>query len=133
MPLNGAEVPQLILIQPFGLAFLVVDFNGPAMASNASDAWRLPYQTVADEKDGIVCQIRLAMVDDQALFAEAVDVVRLTIALVGFRFTLVGDRDALEDRFAAGGASLPVFLFEPVGEVLERFRAALQRDLVTVG
>ena len=42
-------------------------------------------------------------------------------------FTLVGDRDALEDRFAAVGDSLQVFLFEPAGEVFERFLAALQR------
>ena len=69
----------------------------------------------------------------KVLFTEAVDVVRLTIAVVGFRFTLVGDRDALENRFTAVGNRRQVFLFEPAGEVLERFRAALQRDLITVG
>jgi hypothetical protein len=82
MPLNGAEVPQLILVQPFGLAFLVVDFNGPAMVPNAGDASSLPDQAVAAVEDGIVCQIRLTMVDDQPLFTETVDVVRLTIAWV---------------------------------------------------
>ena len=112
MPLDGAEVPQLILVQPFGLAFLVVDFNGPAMAPNTGDACRLPHQAVADEKDGAVRQVSLAMIDDQALFAEVMDVVRLTIAVVGLLRTLVGDRDALEDRFAAVGNGLQVFLFE---------------------
>ena len=75
MPLDGAEVPQLILVQPFGLAFLVVDFNGPAMATNTGDACRLPHQAVADEKDGAVRQVSPVMIDDQALFTEAVDVV----------------------------------------------------------
>ena len=133
MPLDGAEVPQLILVQPFGLAFLVVDFNGPAMAPNAGDARGLPHQAVADVEDGIVRQIRLTMVDDQALFTEAVDVVRLTIAVVGFLFTLVGDRDALENRFTAVGNRRQVFLLESAGEFLERFLAALQRDLITIG
>ena len=54
------------------------------MAPNAGDAGRLPHQAVADVEDGLVRQIRLTMVDDQALFTEAVDVVRLTIAVVGF-------------------------------------------------
>ena len=36
------------------LALLVVDFNGPAMASNAGDACGLPDQTVADEKGWVV-------------------------------------------------------------------------------
>ena len=133
MTLDGAEVPQLILVQPFGLAFLVVDFNGPAMAPNAGDARRLPHQAVADVKDGIICQIRPAMVDNQALFTKGMDVVRLTIAVVGFLLTLVGDRDALEDRFAAVGGRLQVFLFESAGEVFERFLTGLQIHLVTVG
>lgn len=38
MPLDGVKAPQLLLIEPFGLAFLVVDFNGPAVAANARDA-----------------------------------------------------------------------------------------------
>ena len=54
MALNGAEVAQLILIQPFGLAFLVIDFNGPAVAANAGDACGVPVQAVADEKGGVV-------------------------------------------------------------------------------
>jgi len=37
MTFDGAEVPQLILIQPFRLAFLVIDLNGPAVATNARD------------------------------------------------------------------------------------------------
>ena len=50
MALDGAEVSQLIVVQPFRLAFLVIDFNGPAMAANTRDAGRLPHQTVADEE-----------------------------------------------------------------------------------
>ena len=68
MTFDGAKVPQLILIQPFRLAFLVIDFNGPAVATDARDACGLPNQAVADVKDGVVRQIRLVMVDYQALF-----------------------------------------------------------------
>jgi len=61
------------------------------------------------------------------------DGVRLTIAVVGFLRTLVGNRDALEDRFAAGGDGLQVLLFESAREIFERFLAGLQGHLVTVG
>ena len=42
MSFDSAEVPQLILVQPFGFAFFVIDFNGPTMATNARDAGCLP-------------------------------------------------------------------------------------------
>jgi hypothetical protein len=53
MPFDGAEVPQLILVQPFRLAFLVVDFNGPEVATNAGDPRGLTHQAVALENSAI--------------------------------------------------------------------------------
>jgi hypothetical protein len=41
MSLNRLEVPQLILVQPFGFTLFMVNFNGPAMMSDAGDAGRL--------------------------------------------------------------------------------------------
>ena len=42
MSLDSVEAPQLVLIQPLSLAFFVIDFNGPAMTANTSDASCLP-------------------------------------------------------------------------------------------
>ncbi len=56
---NAPEVPELIPIQPFRLPFLVIDFNGPAVAPNPGDPRRLPDQAIADEKNGRVGQVRL--------------------------------------------------------------------------
>ena len=70
MSLNGAETPQLILIQPLSLAFFMIDFNGPPMAANASDAVCLPDQAVADEKGRVFRQVSLAVVDNKALFTK---------------------------------------------------------------
>ena len=47
---NSAKTqPLLILIQPLGLAFLVIDFHGPTMAVDAGDAWGLPGQAIRHE------------------------------------------------------------------------------------
>src|SRR3989337_1291374 len=46
MAFNRLEVPQLILVQPFGLAFFMIDFNGPAVAPDTGDARSLPPETV---------------------------------------------------------------------------------------
>jgi hypothetical protein len=54
MALDRPEVPQLILVQSFCLAFLVIDFHGPAMASDASDASGVPDQAVADIEGRVV-------------------------------------------------------------------------------
>src|SRR4030065_369543 len=100
MALNGAEVPQLILIQPFGLAFLVVDFNGPAVTANARDPGRLPDQAVADEKSRIVREVSLGIIDDQALLAKVVNVMGMAVAVVGLALALEGDGERLENRLA---------------------------------
>jgi hypothetical protein len=49
------------------------------VAPNAGDARGLPHQAVADVKDGVVRQVSPVIVDDQALFAEVMDLVRLTL------------------------------------------------------
>ena len=36
MSLNGLKVPQLILVKPFGLSLFAIDFNRPAVASDAA-------------------------------------------------------------------------------------------------
>ena len=100
MALNGAEMPQLILIQPFGLAFLVVDFNGPAVTANACNPGRLPDQAVADEKGRIVREVSLGIIDDQALFAKIVNMMGMAVAVVGFALALERDGELLEDRLA---------------------------------
>src|SRR5512139_892892 len=101
MPLNGAEVPQLILIQPFGLAFLVIDFHRPAMASNAGDAGSMPGQAVANVKGWIVREIRLAIVDHQALSSKVVQAMDVAITVIDFMLAFEGDTDALEDGVLA--------------------------------
>ena len=53
MPLYGAEVPQLILVQPFGLAFLVIDFHRPAMATNPGDAGACQIKRLLMKKVGL--------------------------------------------------------------------------------
>jgi hypothetical protein len=68
--LNGLEVPQLIPVPPFGLPLFVIEFNGPAVASDASDTRRLPPQAVGDVEDRAIAPVRLAMVDDQTLPAK---------------------------------------------------------------
>ena len=49
MPGYRREVPHLRLIEPIRFALFVIDFNGLAMASDASDASGLPLQLVRDE------------------------------------------------------------------------------------
>ena len=93
----------------------------------------LPDQAVADEKGRVVRQVSLAIVDDQALFAKVVNVMRVAVAVVLFLLPLVGNRDRLEDRLATVLERLQVFLFESIGKVTQRFLAGFQVDLVGVG
>ncbi len=102
MSFDSAKAPHLILVQPFRFAFLVIDFNGPAMAANASDAFCLPTEAVADEIGRIVRQVRLAMVDDQALFAIVLESdVSGSSCNTASLFTLELDRNRLEDGVTA--------------------------------
>ena len=44
--------PSLLLLQPIRFPFFVIDFNGPAMASDAGDPPGLPLQLVTNEISG---------------------------------------------------------------------------------
>lgn len=103
MSFNAPEVPQLILIQPFRLPFLVIDFNGPAVAPNPGDPRHLPDQAIADEKNGRVGQVRLPMVDHQTLLPKVVDAMRVAVTVILLRLPLVGNLDRPE----ASGVALP--------------------------
>jgi hypothetical protein len=84
----------------------MVDFNGPTMATDASDAWCLPDQTVADVKGRRIGQVSLAMVDNQTLLAEVVYMMGAAVTIVVLLLPFVLDSDGLEDGFApffAGG------------------------------
>ena len=85
MACNRLKVPQLILVQPFSFALLMIDFDGPAVASDTRNAGRLPLQAVGDIEDGVVGEVGLAMIDDQALFAKVVDMVRVAVAVIVLR------------------------------------------------
>jgi hypothetical protein len=98
MSFNGLEIPYLILVQPFLLALLVIDFNGPAVAIDACDPRRLPVQAVGHQEHGFVRQVSLAMVDHQAMFAKVVQAMGSTIAVVPFLTTFERDSDLLEHR-----------------------------------
>src|SRR5947208_12001052 len=92
MPGYRLEVPHLILIQPLRFAFFVIDFNGPAMASDAGEPPSLPVQFVRDEIGGRIREISLAMIDDQALLPKVMDVMGVAVAVIGLLFSFVGDR-----------------------------------------
>ena len=52
MPVYRLKVPDLILIESISFALFVIDFNGPAVTSDARDARRLPVQFVRDKERG---------------------------------------------------------------------------------
>jgi hypothetical protein len=64
MAIYRLKVPDLILIEPLRFTLFVIDFNGPAVASNPGDTRGLPVQLVGDEESGGVGQVRPTMVDD---------------------------------------------------------------------
>jgi hypothetical protein len=64
MSVYRLKVPDLILIEAIHFALFVIDFNGPAMASNARDAMGLPAQFVGDEEYGSIRKVRLSVVHD---------------------------------------------------------------------
>jgi hypothetical protein len=73
MPGYRLKVPYVILIEPIRFPLFVVDFNGPAMASDASAPPGLPLQLVRDEVSSCIGEISFAMIDDQTMLAKVMD------------------------------------------------------------
>lgn len=98
MPVYRLKVPDLILRKTIGFALFVIDFNGPAVASDAGDAFCLPVEAVGDEKRSFIRKVRLSVVDDQSLLAEVMDGMGMAVAVVGLFFAFVKNADFTKDR-----------------------------------
>ncbi len=101
MFLRRLEIADLILIEPIGFALLVIDFIGPAMASDSRDAECVPIQTIGHEELAGVRQVGLAMIEHQPLLPEVREAMGSAVAVVNLLGPFVGNRDFLEDGFAA--------------------------------
>src|SRR5215471_15438089 len=112
MPGYRLEVPYLILIQPIRFPLFMIDFNGPAMASDAGEPSSLPIQLVRDEIGGRIREISLAMIDDQALLAKVMDVMGFAVTVIGLLFSFVGDGQFTKDRSTLRFDGFMVFLLE---------------------
>lgn len=99
----GLNVPTLILIEAISVALFVIDFNGPAVASDARDAVRVPVQCGGDEERGGIRQIRVAMGDDEPLLPNVRDVRGVAVTVRGLLIAFRGNREWVKDR---GGALL---------------------------
>ena len=96
MSRNGLKVPYLILVQSLRLAFLIIDFNGPAVTPATSDACSLPNQAVRIVKTGRIGQVGLAVIDNQPLLTKVVNAQGATKTIVSFLLALVGNGDFVE-------------------------------------
>ena len=91
MPGYRPKVPHVILIEPIRFPFFVIDFNGPAMASDAGDSPGLPLQCIPDEGDSCIRQVSFSMIDDQSLLPKIMDGVGFTITVIGLFGSFRGD------------------------------------------
>src|SRR3972149_9576394 len=103
------------------------------MAVDARDARRVPIQAIRDQTDRGVRQIRLAMINHQAVSPKVLESMRLTVTIVAFLRPLVGNTDRAEH---AGRATAfqgrELFLLEFVRKLIESLGPALEDDLVIV-
>ena len=79
MPVYRLKIPDLILIQSINFALFVIDFNGPAVASDARDPLGLPVQLVGHQEHGGIRKVGLSVVDDQALLPKVMDTMGVAV------------------------------------------------------
>jgi hypothetical protein len=101
MPISRVKVPDLILIESISFALFVIDFNGPAVASDARDALGLPVQFVGHQEHGVIRKVGLSVVDDQALLPKVLDAMGVAITVIGLAVTFVINRDFVKDGCCA--------------------------------
>ncbi len=102
MPVYRLEVPDLILIESIRFAFFVIDFNRPAMASDARDPPGLPVELVGEEVGGGIGKVRFLVVDDQPVLPKVMDTMGLAVAVVGLLFSFVSNGQLAKDRGVVG-------------------------------
>jgi hypothetical protein len=101
MPVYRVKVPNLILIESLSFALFVLDFNGPAVASDARDPLGVPVQSVGHQAHRGIRKVGLSVVDDQALLPKVMDVMSMTVTVIGLGFAFVGNRDVVKDGWCA--------------------------------
>jgi hypothetical protein len=95
------NVPDLILIESISVALFVIDFNGPAVASDARETVGLPVQVVGHQARGRIWEVGLAVVDDQAVRPKVMDAMSVTVTVLGLLFARVEDRHFVKDGESA--------------------------------
>src|SRR5512140_1612089 len=133
MSFNRLKVPQLILVQPFCLSLFMIDFNGPAMASDARQPRALPRELIANVVSRAVTQIRVVIVDDQTLSPKRLDAQRRTEAPIVFDRSLVAKGDALKDRRTSLRDGRLMFLLERSGEFIEALPSSFPEHRIIGG
>jgi hypothetical protein len=97
MPIYRLKVPDLILLESISFALFVIDFNGPAVASDARNPLGLTVQLVGHQEHGGIRKVGLSVVDDQAWFPKVMDAMGVTVTVIGLAFTFVTNRNFVKD------------------------------------
>ncbi len=112
MPVDRVKVPDLILIESISFALFVIDFNRPAVASDARNALGLPVQFVGQKEHSRIRKIRLAVIDDQAVLPKVMDTMRLAVTVIRFLIAFVGNRDFMKHLLMPLCKSIMVLLLQ---------------------
>ena len=95
----------------------MLDFHGPAVATDVRNPSCLPVHLIGDAEDWLVHKVGLTMVNQQANFAEVLHAMRRTIAIITFFCSFVGDTDRTKDRSLFGRNGLLMFLLESLCKI----------------
>ena len=79
----------------------MIDCNGPAGASDTGDPLGLPVQFIGHQAHGRIRKVGLAVIDDHSLFPKVMDAMGVTVAVIGFVFAFVINRDFVKDGCCA--------------------------------
>jgi hypothetical protein len=133
MPGYCLEVPHVILIEPIRFACFVIDFTGPAMASDAGDPPGLPLELVREARGSCIRESSLAVIDDHPLLAKVMDAMGFAVTVVGLLVSLVGDGQFAKHRWAAIFAGLMGFLLQMSIECISSLVPLLQPHKIIPG
>lgn len=101
MPIDRVKVPDLRRIESISFARFGIDFNGPAVASDARDPVGLPGQLVGHQERGGLRQVGRSVGDDQAWLPTVMDAMGVAITVRGLAVALIINRDFVKDRCCA--------------------------------
>ena len=120
----------MILVEPVGFGFFVINFDRPAVSPNVGNLFGLPHFAIGYEKRRRIRQVFFFVIDDESKSPKRFDAMGITVAIVSFFFAFVFDGDGFEQLLFIFYSCLLMSLYQMCIKFTQAYRSFIDNNFI---